>query len=169
MTEEPPVFISSCLLGENCRYDARPLVPREELLRMVEAGRAFAFCPEEAGGLATPREPAAIEGGRAGEDVLAGRARVVTASGRDVTAEYVRGAHLALELARAKGCRRAYLKSRSPSCAAGDLPVLGRAAPAADGVTAALFRREGIEVVSLDAAKAPLPEGEVAPGEGVGK
>jgi uncharacterized protein YbbK (DUF523 family) len=150
---EPPVFVSACLLGERCRYDARPLVPPEELRRLVAAGRAVAFCPEEAGGLATPREPAAIEGGARGEDVLAGRARVVTASGRDVTREYVRGAELALAAARAAGCRRAYLKSRSPSCAAGDLPVLGRGEAPADGVTAALFRRAGIEVISLDAPK----------------
>jgi uncharacterized protein YbbK (DUF523 family) len=152
---QPVIFISACLLGTTCRYDARPLVAREELVRLVAEGRAVAFCPEEAGGLSTPRAPAEIEAGASGEDVLAGRARVLTASGRDVTAAFVAGAEAALAFARAHGCTAAYLKARSPSCAAGDLPVLGRAGEAAaDGVTAALFRREGLEVLSLDSPKA---------------
>jgi uncharacterized protein YbbK (DUF523 family) len=147
MSGSGSVFISACLIGANCRYDAIPLVPREELARLLAEGRAVAFCPEEAGGLETPREPAEIVGG-SGEDVLQGRARVVTASGRDVTEAYKRGARRALEAARAAGCARACLKARSPSCGAGDYR-------AGDGVTAALFRRAGIEVVSLDSEKRP--------------
>lgn len=120
---------------------------------MVALGRAIPVCPEEAGGLATPREPASIEPGFEGEDVLEGRARVRAASGCDVTEEFVCGARAALEAALRAGCRKAYLKARSPSCGAGDLRQLGGGLAAGDGVTAALLRRHGIEVVSLDAPK----------------
>ncbi len=153
------VLVSACLLGTNCRYDARPLIPREELVRMAAEGRALPVCPEEAGGLPTPREPAEIllceGGGRgSGEDVLAGRARVLTASGRDVTEAYLAGARHALAVARAAGCARAYLKARSPSCGAGDYGACGAPGGAsADGVAAALLRRAGIETISLDTPK----------------
>ncbi|HVY61035.1 MAG TPA: DUF523 domain-containing protein, partial [Planctomycetota bacterium] len=124
------------------------------LRALVAQGRAVAFCPEEAGGLPTPREPASIEDGKSGEDVLDGRARVLTASGRDVTAEFVAGARACLEVARRHGVRRAYLKSKSPSCGAGALRRLDGALEPGFGVTAALLRREGIEVAAVDAPRA---------------
>lgn len=151
---EPPVLVSGCLLGINCRYDARPLVEPDELRELVRAGRAVPFCPEQAGGLPTPREAASIEPGKTGEDVLDGRARVIGASGRDVTGEFLRGAREALRLAELYGIRKAFLKSRSPSCGVGELRRLDGALEAGDGVTAALLRRHGIEVVALDAPKA---------------
>jgi uncharacterized protein YbbK (DUF523 family) len=151
---DPPVLVSACLLGLRCRYDASPLIEPEALRDLVASGRAIPFCPEQAGGLPTPREPASIESGRTGDDVLDGRARVVTASGRDVTAEFVAGARECLEVARLYGVKKAYLKSRSPSCGVGALRRLDGALEGGDGVTAALLRREGIEVVALDAPRA---------------
>ena len=95
-------------------------------------------CPEQAGGLATPR-PAA-ERSESG---------VFTRDGRDVTAEYERGAREALRLARLYGCRWAVLKEKSPSCGSGRIydGTFTRTLTAGDGVTAALFRKEGISVV----------------------
>ena len=81
---EPPVLVSACLLGLNTRYNAVP-IENEDMLRLARERRILPLCPEQLGGLPTPREPASIEGGASGEDVLDGRARVVTASGRDVT------------------------------------------------------------------------------------
>lgn len=115
---------------------------------MVE-GRAVLVCPEEDGGLGTPRPPAEIVGGD-GHDVLDGKARVVTKQGGDVTAEYVRGAELALAAARQAGATTAVLKSRSPSCGKGCVYDGSFTATLAegDGVTAALLRRNGIEVLT---------------------
>jgi uncharacterized protein YbbK (DUF523 family) len=124
-----------------------------EIEEALKNGRVVSFCPEEAGGLPTPREPAAIEPGRTGEDVLDGRARVLTASGRDVTEHFLRGARGALDVARQNGVRRAYLKTKSPSCGVGHLRRLDGALEPGDGVTAALLRRHGIDVVPLDAAR----------------
>lgn len=105
-------------------------------------------CPEVDGGLGTPRPPAEVVGGD-GADVLAGRARVVTGDGRDVTAEYLDGARKALDAARRTGASKAILKARSPSCGSGEIydGSFSRTLAAGDGVTAALLRANGIQVV----------------------
>ncbi len=104
---KPVYLISACLAGRPCRYDGTAYtVP--ELKRLAEAGLAMAVCPEELGGLPTPREPAEIL-----------RGRVVTRQGRDVTAQFEQGAAATLELARAHNIGRAILKERSPSCGCG--------------------------------------------------
>ncbi len=106
-------------------------------------------CPEEDGGLGTPRPPAEIVGGD-GHAVLEGRARVLTRSGRDVTDAYVRGAEIALEAARREGAETAILKARSPSCGKGCIydGTFSRTAASGDGVTAALLARDGITVLT---------------------
>lgn len=116
---------------------------------MVAEGRAVLVCPEEDGGLGTPRPAAEIVGGD-GHDVLAGRARVVTRAGRDVTDAYVRGAELALEAARRAGAKTAILKARSPSCGRGCIydGSFSRTVATGDGITAALLMQAGIEVVT---------------------
>ena len=120
------VLVSACLLGERVRYhggDARSDHPILDL--WLREGRVIPHCPEVAGGLPTPREPAEIETGATALDVWSGNARVLTRSGRDVTAEFVRGARLAVERAQASGARVAVLKDGSPSCAVtryGDRP-----------------------------------------------
>ena len=99
-------MISACLLGLKCRYDGHsaPAPAVEELLR--RPGLHFVpVCPEQLGGLPTPRESAE----RVGE-------RVLTRSGADVTAPYRRGAEGAASLAARLGCACALLKARSPSC-----------------------------------------------------
>lgn len=106
-------------------------------------------CPEEEGGLATPRPAAEIRGGD-GSDVLDGRARVVTSAGVDVTEAYLQGARIALERAREAGADTAILKARSPSCGRGCVydGTFSRTPTQGDGVTAALLQREGIKVVT---------------------
>lgn len=142
------VLVSACLAGCECRYDGRSN-ETSEVARLVSEGRAVLVCPEEEGGLPTPRPPAEIVGGD-GHDVLAGRAQVMTKDGRDVTAEYLEGAHRALGRARAAGATRAILKSRSPSCGRGMIydGTFSGQLRSADGVTAALLVTNGIEVVT---------------------
>jgi uncharacterized protein YbbK (DUF523 family) len=151
MYSDEPVLVSACLAGRACRYDGSA-DPDDEVARLVAEGRAVLVCPEEDGGLQTPRPPAEISGGD-GADVLAGRARVVTRSGRDVTAEYVAGAEAALLAARAAGATAAILKARSPSCGAGCIydGSFTRTTQDGDGVTAALLRINGIKVTTEEA------------------
>ncbi|MEV7782784.1 DUF523 domain-containing protein [Kitasatospora sp. NPDC088351] len=141
-----PILVSACLAGVPCRYDGRAKTSAAAV-GLVEAGQAVVVCPEVAGGLATPRPAAEIVGGD-GEDVLAGRARVVDVTGADCTGAFLDGARQALAAAEAAGARRALLMARSPSCGCGrvyDGTFTGALRPG-DGVTAALLRRAGIEV-----------------------
>jgi uncharacterized protein YbbK (DUF523 family) len=118
-----------------------------EIQRLVAEGHAVAICPEVAGGLPIPRLPAEIQGGD-GQDVLEGRAKVVRQDGVDITEAFIKGAHQALSLARKVGAKKAILKARSPSCGVTfihDGSFTG-ALREGMGVTAALLKREGIEL-----------------------
>ncbi len=140
-----PILVSACLLGVECRFDGGSK-PRDILRWLAAEGRALPVCPEQLGGLSTPRQPAEIQGGT-GDEVLSGRASVVDAEGRDRSAEFLAGARRSLDLARLYGCRKAVLKERSPSCGLSQLRV-GDELIAGRGVTAALLVEEGIEAVS---------------------
>ncbi|MCC6409294.1 MAG: DUF523 domain-containing protein [Planctomycetes bacterium] len=144
-----PVLVSACLLGRECRYDARH--NRDSALERELAARgmtAVPFCPEEHGGLGTPRPPAWIE--RTGASaVLDGRERVLTDAGVDVTAQFVAGAAGALETCKLHGIRRAFLKERSPSCGVCNTHAGGKLV-AGPGVTAALLARNGIAIEGVE-------------------
>lgn len=147
----PKIFISACLLGRPVRYDGKgKRLDHPAITRWQAEGRLVGFCPEQAGGMPTPRPPAEIEGGLTGADVLAGRARVVEITGRDVTSQFLEGGRKAIEFARAKGCVYALLIDGSPSCGSGfiyDGSFAGRR-HVGNGVTAALMREAGIAVYS---------------------
>ena len=129
-------LISACLLGLPCRYDGTG-----KLLTEVTALKGkvewIPVCPEQLGGLATPRPSAE----RVGQ-------RVLTREGADVTEQYRRGGELAAALAEFLDCRCALLKARSPSCGSGliyDGTFSGTKAPG-DGVTAQAVKAMGIPV-----------------------
>lgn len=119
------------------------------MVELVKKGLAVPFCPEQLGGLPTPRYASEIQQG-SGEDVLEGRARVINQTGRDVTENFIRGAEESLKLARILGTKFAILKSKSPSCGYGEIydgsfrGVLVKG----NGVTAALFMKNGIKVIT---------------------
>ena len=130
------IMISACLLGVPCRYDgaSKPQPWVEALARRHEL---VPVCPEQLGGLPTPREPSERQGDR-----------VVMRGGADVTEQYRRGAEAALRLYRVLGCEAAVLKERSPSCGYGrvyDGTFTGTLTDG-DGVTAELLVRNGILV-----------------------
>lgn len=147
---KPVCLVSACLAGVNCRHDGgHKLDPR--IVKLIAEGRAIPVCPEQLGGLPTPRAAADIVGGT-GADVIEGRARVADREGRDVTAHFVRGAQESLRIAQATGATLAILKESSPSC--GCRRTYTRDADgqsrriAGQGVTAALLSREGLRVIS---------------------
>ena len=146
---KPRVLVSACLLGRTCRFDGRDK-KTPSLLAALEKGavEAVPFCPEEAGGLGTPRPAATLHGG-GGHDVVEGRARVITEGGEDVTEAFLAGGRLAVDEARAHGCEAAYLKERSPSCGCGQVHTDHGVARGC-GVTAALLQRAGIATISVD-------------------
>ncbi len=145
------ILISACLAGLPVRYNgsAKPLI-HDAVERWKAEGRLVTLCPELAGGFQVPRPPAEIENGLDGDDVLDGRARVLEISGGDVSAAYIEGARIALDVARENGCGHALLIDGSPSCGSGfvyDGSFSGRK-HAGQGVTAAFLRRNGIAVYS---------------------
>jgi len=118
-----------------------------EVEELVEQGQAFPVCPEQLGGLPTPREKSIIVGGN-GRDVIEGRAKVVTIKGEDVTENFLRGAEESLKLAKKVKARRAILKQKSPSCGYGLIYKEGKLASGM-GVTAALLAKERIEIIAI--------------------
>lgn len=130
------ILVSACLLGCPCRYDGKSK-PNDAVLALMAHHTLIPICPEQMGGLATPRPPAECKAGG-----------VFTEAGVDVTAQYRRGAEEALRLARLYGCTCAVLKERSPSCGTGEIydGSFSRRLTAGDGVTAALLKANGIAV-----------------------
>ena len=130
------ILVSACLLGARCRYDGESKA-HPEMETLAEQHILIPVCPEQLGGLPTPRPPAE----RKGE-------RVVTQTGKDVTEQYRRGAEEALKLCKLLGCEAAVLKERSPSCGCGEIydGTHSKALTAGDGVTAELLKMQGIPV-----------------------
>jgi uncharacterized protein YbbK (DUF523 family) len=146
----PRAIVSACLLGRCCRWDGsdrrNPAV--EAWIRDYDP---VLVCPEEAGGLPTPRPPCRLVGGD-GHAVLAGRARVLDALGEDRSDAFVVGARHAR--AAAPDAVVAVLKARSPSCGSGRVEVDGRPS-AGDGVLAALLRASGVTLRSEEDLPTP--------------
>ncbi|NPV42971.1 MAG: DUF523 domain-containing protein [Firmicutes bacterium] len=142
------VLISGCLIGINCKYNGSNNKTRE-IVELVKKGLAVPFCPEQLGGLPTPRYASEIQQG-SGEDVLEGRARVINQIGQDVTENFKRGAEEALKLAKILGTKFAILKSKSPSCGYGKIydGSFSGVLVNGNGVTAALFLKNGIKVIT---------------------
>jgi len=130
-------IVSACLTGLCTRYDGESK-PSSACLERLRGHRWIPVCPEQLGGLPTPRTAADLVGGD-GNDVLAGRASVVDRQGRDVTDQFIIGAHLCLAIARAQHISTALLKARSPSCGLNDKT----------GVTAALLAANGIKIIEF--------------------
>lgn len=143
---KPPVLVSACLLGMKTRHDGTDAKCSEAIEAL--AGRVvIAFCPEQSGGLATPRIPASIVSGD-GNDVLEGRTSIIDISGADVTAIFIRGAEHALVTARLAGATEAYLKEKSPSCGV-NVIYNGKTLVQGCGVTAALLKKNNIKLTAF--------------------
>ena len=130
------ILISGCLLGLKCRYDGKEkMLP--EIEKLIESYNLIPVCPEQLGGLPTPRIPA--------ERV---KDRVITQVGVDVTKEYQIGAEEALKIAKLYNCKKAILKEKSPSCGCGKIydGTFSRNLIVGNGVTAELLLKNGIEV-----------------------
>lgn len=129
--EVPLYLVSACLIGLCSRYDGQ-IRPSRECRHFLTNATWIPFCPEQMGGLSTPRTAATILHGD-GHAVLDGTARVLTRDHVDVTEQFILGAHQTLLLAQSQDVTAILLKSRSPSCGV----------TATTGVTAALLERHG--------------------------
>lgn len=131
-------IISACLAGIDCKYDGGNNY-RESIAELVKNENVILICPEQMGGLATPRIPAEIKG-----------EQVINKEGEDVTEEFLKGAESALKIAEMSGAEIAILKERSPSCGVHkiyDGSHTGKVIKGS-GITAKLLKELGIKIIS---------------------
>ena len=134
--DKPVLLVSACLLGEPCRWDGGDN-RCEAVLALAEKYTLLPFCPEQAGGLTTPRLPCEKR-----------RERVLDREGNDRTVAFLRGAEAAVAAAKDAGAVGAVLKERSPSCGSGRIydGSFSRILVDGDGVTAAALKTAGLPV-----------------------
>ena len=131
-----PVLISTCLLGIPCRWHGRRAKRRDKLIdRLKQKYVLVPVCPEQLGGMPTPRTSETLNG--TGAQVLDDGLRLIAPeTGEDVTDYHVKGSQYVLEIAKIIGAKRAYLKGGSPSCDR-------------EGVTGEVLHRGGIRVIRI--------------------
>ncbi len=148
-----PVLISACLLDIPCRYNG--LAAECSLVSLLHKRKDWCLipvCPEQLGGLPTPRNPVEIQHGN-GYDVLNGKAVVATRDGHDMTRHFIQGAEITLKIALMTGAVTMISQSRSPSCSSHmiyDGWFSGRLIKG-NGVCSALLRKSGIEIIDCAA------------------
>lgn len=141
------IIVSACLVGICSRHDGRDALNRALLEELK--GKAFVpLCPEQLGGLPTPRPRAELSGCQ-GIDVVEGRGRVMDERGEDVTGCFLRGAGEVLKAAELLGAGLACMKEGSPSCGVRRICREGEMVEGT-GVTSALLAKEGIEIRGFD-------------------
>ena len=134
------ILVSNCLLGCQCRYKGDDC-KNKEILSLASKHTLLGVCPEQMGGLSTPRDPSEIVG-----------SKVISSKGKDVTAEYTKGAESAVYLAKLNHVDFAIMKAKSPSCGKGliyDGTFTGGKVPG-NGITVQMLLDSGIPVYTED-------------------
>jgi len=147
------ILVSACLLGVNTKYNGgNNLHPG--VCELLDKAMLVPFCPEQLGGLSTPRAATEIVHGD-GNDVLSGCAKVKTKENQDRTEAFIKGAQESLYLARKLKAAGALLKARSPSCGSGCIYAgdFSGAVKTGDGVAAAALKQAGLPVFTEEQFK----------------
>lgn len=142
------ILVSACLLGINCKYNGDNN-KNEKVEEYLKDKQFILVCPEQLGGLTTPREPSEIIK-LGGNGVIDGKTSVINNKRLDVTKQFKKGALETLKIANLYECKKAILKEGSPSCGSSliyDGTFTGKKISGV-GVTTALLRKNGIEVIS---------------------
>ena len=136
------ILVSACLLGINCKYNGKNN-KNENVIDYLKDKQYIIACPEQLGGLSTPRNPSEI--------IKVNKDEVVKSNtGLDVTYNFTKGANECLNIAKIYGCAEAILKEGSPSCGSNyiyDGTFSGNKIQG-QGVTTSLLRKHGIKVIS---------------------
>ncbi len=132
------IIVSACLAGINCKYDGQNN-SNQKVIKLVKEGNAIPVCPEQLGGLPTPRIPAEIIGNK-----------VINKNGEDVTEYFLKGALESLKIAKLINCQKAIFKSNSPSCGFGkiyDGTFTGKLIDG-NGICAQIFEKHNIQIIT---------------------
>ena len=142
------ILVSACLLGINCKYDGDN--NENEIVQNYLNGKQFILvCPEQLGGLETPRTPCEIKNGN-GNCVLKGKSKVINKDGVDKTQNFIKGAKEALKIAKLYNCKEAILKEGSPSCGVNKIydGSFNGIKIDGQGVSASILKKHGINIIS---------------------
>lgn len=142
-------LISACLLGIKCSWDGKDSYKNKRIMELLKDEVLIPLCPEQLGGLKTPRIPQEIQNGT-GDDVLNSKSKVKDKAGEDVTLQFIRGAKQTLKIAKLYKIKEFIGKSRSPSCGCGFVydGSFSKKLIEGDGVTVSLLKRNGIKIIS---------------------
>ena len=141
-------LISACLCGVNCKYNG--LNNYNEICdKLLASGKAILVCPEQLGGLPTPRIPSEIIG-ESSNILNYNNGSVIDKNGNDVTPQFVKGAKETLQIAKKLNIKKAILKDGSPSCGVNYIydgnfngtKIKGM------GLTAQLLKESSIDIIS---------------------
>ena len=141
-------LISACLCGVNCKYNG--LNNYNEICdKLLASGKAILVCPEQLGGLPTPRIPSEIIG-ESSNILNYNNGSVIDKNGNDVTPQFIKGAQETLQIAKKLNIKKAILKDGSPSCGVNYIydgnfngtKIKGM------GLTAQLLKESSIDIIS---------------------
>lgn len=138
------ILVSGCLVGLNCKYNGGNNF-NKKVDKLLREGKAIPVCPEQLGGLTTPRAPSEIK-------VIDGKRYVFNSEGVDVTENFYKGACEVLELAKKLNIKKAILKSKSPTCGYGKIynGNFEKTLIDGNGILTQMLLNNGIEVISSD-------------------
>ena len=140
MKKDKKIVVSACMAGINCKYDGGNNID-PKILKLLEEDKIVLVCPEELGGLSTPRIPSEIV-----------NSQVLAKNGVDVTKEFNKGAEEALNIAKSVNADTAILQQRSPSCGSKMVydGTFTNKLIKGKGVTTKLFEENNIKVLTID-------------------
>lgn len=138
------IFVSACLVGINCKYSGGNNY-NEKVFNLVKEGKAIPVCPEQLGGLTTPRNSAEIK-------VVNNNTYVVDKEGNDFTVQFEKGAKEVINLAKKLNITKIILQPRSPSCGVGKVYSGNFDGKLIDGngILADLCIKNGIKVINSE-------------------
>ena len=117
-TDKKTIMVSACLLGINCNYKGGCSYDFTKNSRfwldLCNKYTIIPICPEQLGGLSTPRIPSELL--NKAEDIAKGKGQIINKEGKDVTKNFIKGAEEILRLSKVYKVQYAVLKSKSPSC-----------------------------------------------------
>lgn len=138
------IFVSACLAGINCKYSGGNNF-NQKIFDMVKEGKAIPICPEQLGGLETPRNPAEIR-------IIDGIQHVIDNKGNDFTKQFEKGAKEVIEFAKQLGVKSFILQPRSPSCGIGKIYSgnFDGKLVTGNGILVELCKNNGIEAINCE-------------------
>ena len=136
------ILVSACLVGINCKYSGGNNY-NQKIFDLVKEGKAIPICPEQLGGLNTPRKPVELK-------VINGKRYAIDNEGNDLTENFERGALEVLNLAKNLNISKAILQPRSPSCGVNKIYSgnFDNKLVDGNGILAELLKQNGIDVLT---------------------